>query len=323
MPNNLILRLATSIKSGLCPGYQVGLGFWGSPFLSGSGGVPLARGCPPTGFKPPAIQLTRHYSTSGGLPVTPNIPPASTTHLGERKGKKKQFRKKYKSVSPQTMATNWQKPVPSATSEIQYSSDDIFSATGKRKPPSRFIFVDNFPPTTTPADFRYLAHRIGMNPARIVDIYFRYDRFFCPLHKAVLEFDTTAAAVTYVTKNAHYKLAGVPFRMTFVSGKIDEQRLRPDEIDNASGRSVLVHGFPNQTTVEDVRECFRSYEIVTMAVPGVIRLPTHPPQVQATRFIVHLADNREAERLVREMHNSSYHNSTTGGYHVIKTFILY
>ncbi|KAJ1649750.1 hypothetical protein IWQ61_009259 [Dispira simplex] len=323
MPNNLIPRIATSIQSGLCPGYPLGLGFRGSSLLGRWGGVPHALGYPFTDMEAPGIQLTRRYSTDGRLPVTPNIPPAPTTHWGELKAKKKRFRKKYKPVSPQAMATNWQKPLSSATSEFPYSSDDLFSATGKRKPPSRFIFVDHFPPTTTPADFRFLAHRIGMNPDRIVDIYYRYDKFFCPLHKAVLEFDTTAAAVTYVTKNAHYNLAGVPFRMTFVSGKIDEQRLRPDEIDSASGRSVLVHGFPSQTTVEDVRECFRSYEIVTMAVPGVIRLPTHPPQIQATRYIVHLADNREAERLVREMHNSSYYTSTTGGYHVIKTYILY
>ncbi|KAJ1986133.1 hypothetical protein H4R33_003531 [Dimargaris cristalligena] len=113
------------------------------------------------------------------------------------------------------------------------------------------------------------------------------------------------------------------------SGMLPEQivddtlQLRPSFINNASGRCVLALGFPKQVTDSEVHQFFSGYEIVESSNAGVIRLPMNPPRIVASRFVIHLSGNREAERVVRETNNKFFTPTTSTGFHPIKTSILY
>ncbi|RKP35011.1 hypothetical protein BJ085DRAFT_29689 [Dimargaris cristalligena] len=180
--------------------------------------------------------------------------------------------------------------------------------------PSRFIIVQNVPPTMIPADFRAIAQRSGMLPEQIVDVYPRYDSNSILTSQVVVEFATRSAASSFLIKNGQHSVTGQVLNMNF---------LRPSFINNASGRCVLALGFPKQVTDSEVHQFFSGYEIVESSNAGVIRLPMNPPRIVASRFVIHLSGNREAERVVRETNNKFFTPTTSTGFHPIKTSILY
>ncbi|KAJ1927024.1 hypothetical protein IWQ60_003279 [Tieghemiomyces parasiticus] len=162
----------------------------------------------------------------------------------------------------------------------------------------------------------------GIPADQIVDIYFRYDKRFLPLHRAVIEFKSRTSASDYLIRNAKHTLGDKRMRMNFMTKNMSPERLRPTEIGVSAGRCAMVQGFPRSFTLEQVYHFFRGYQLSSTTNQGIVQIHYEPPFVNH-RYVVHLVSAREAERLVRDTHNRRFDGTTEGTLHMLKAQMLY
>ncbi|KAI8993446.1 hypothetical protein BDB01DRAFT_894112 [Pilobolus umbonatus] len=189
--------------------------------------------------------------------------------------------------------------------------------------PTRYVQIDNLPSTVTKEDIMKMAREAFPNGDKnIIEVVFlRNDEFNFKNKCVVLMSDIEEGRLLYDYANRR-SVGGNIVKARFL-GKpnssppaIMNPLRRPElvsvtDYESASGRSVVMVGFPKYAKPEHVEGYLRSKNFfpVEGVSENVVKLETKK-QSTVSKFLVKFDSESEAWRCVRTFHNTNYHSYT-------------
>ncbi|KAJ1673511.1 hypothetical protein EV182_005090, partial [Spiromyces aspiralis] len=191
---------------------------------------------------------------------------------------------------------------------------------------TRIIKVRNLPKSATIADIKVLA---GSEHATIKDVVLEYDEALRPVGECLIEFTDKGPALDFYIKNGHRLMAGRRLELEFAKeppGKSISD-LRSPLIGPASGRMVLVMGFPSFFNIERARSLFETmFEIIDTTVPAVqeIRYSSLSSEQEGNKvaYVVQAPTEAEAHRISRRLHKYRLWPNTLRWSHTLRARVL-
>ncbi|KAJ1827936.1 hypothetical protein LPJ56_001385 [Coemansia sp. RSA 2599] len=173
--------------------------------------------------------------------------------------------------------------------------------------PTRTVRLYNLPPGTTQVDIQY-AIATKKFAASIKSIAFEYDSNLRPIRSCRATFYKKEDAVEFLVHANNSVYVGYTIGAEFVHREIILNAARRQYLGSASGRLVLLYGYPMYVHQHRIRDRYRDYLLVDTNIPAVQPAPQGGQTFLSRRgaFILQFITPSEARRFVRDVHMSTF-----------------
>ncbi|KAK9768152.1 hypothetical protein K7432_001446 [Basidiobolus ranarum] len=219
------------------------------------------------------------------------------------------------SLEPAQVKKDWSKSEDKL--EIKISPEEFRKANVRGKP-SKIITIKNLPPYTTKGDVLNF-----ITSAQHVDVDSIKDMIFYRSSSGVFN----GACFVELSNESDAQVIAMAHKKRILDGRTiaveftDKMPYRSRFIGSASGRVVCFTGLPVLFPVPEVKELLRGFKIALDSTERPIESIPVPRNGLSGMIFVKMANEAEAHRVVRQLHNTSLKYNNTG--YTVKAQVAY
>ncbi|KAJ2764327.1 hypothetical protein IWQ56_004530 [Coemansia nantahalensis] len=174
--------------------------------------------------------------------------------------------------------------------------------------PTCVVRVSNLPPSTTAADISCALAPGRARTPRIKSLRFECDFNLRPLRSARAVFFSERDAADFAAAANDCIFAGSRIGAGFVTRGVVPNPTRDKYLGSAQDTVVFLYGYPPHVHQHQIRDYYRTYDIVDTTLPGVQPAPQSGHTFLSRRgaFLVQLATPAEARRFIRDVYGTEY-----------------